>query len=185
MDPISKRCYGNPKIISYLIIIILCSCQSLVDFEYTFVLTGEVTNINDTSATFTGRITKHGTSDITESGFIWGVHSNDPYGIRVTNETTPKDTYSLVTNEKLFPNRTFYVRAFVETESSIIYGNEVSFESLDGEINKGKWSGFFSEAIELDTHIISSFIIDDITYFIFEDGSVYVFDHINKSFTYL
>jgi hypothetical protein len=116
----------NKKIILHglTILLILISCEKGHDFEYPLVYTGDVTNITDTNALFSAKISFLGDYPILESGFIWGVHSKDNNGIKIKNPENVSGIYSLYTNEKLLPGKTFYVRGYVQTE------NTTSYESL-------------------------------------------------------
>lgn len=161
------------------------SCKKDIEFDYPLVFTGEVTNITKASATFSAKITNHGKFPIIESGFIWGVHPNDNYGIKIKNKNTPDGVYSLITNESLLPNEKFYVRAYAQTEDATTYGNEVSFDSHEDEINIGSWLKIVDETGYSLEGAYLCFTINDITYFSFWDGSFYSYDHNSKNFQYI
>lgn len=159
-------------------LLIFVSCEKQQDYEYPLVYTGDVIDITDTSAVFSARISNEGKYPIIESGFIWGVHPNNNDGIRLTNDEL-SDTYSLKTNKKLLPGKTYYVRAFVQTELTTSYGREVSFTSPPAQVDLGSWSLVYNDNIDygFNDFIRASFTIDGVTYFAFEDGStLYSYD---------
>jgi Galactose oxidase, central domain len=173
------------KLIWVFIALSITSCEKEIDFDYPIIFTGKVTNITDTSASFSAKISNHKASDISESGIIWGVHSNDNNGIKIINTDLTKDIFTVQTNESLLPNKTYYVRAYVKTKDAITYGNEVSFESIKTTSSSGKWSKIYSETpgYSGNIRVYSSFTINDFTYFFM--GVLYAYDHLKNEFTYL
>jgi len=170
-----------------ILLITVISCNEQNEFEYPLVFTGDVINITDTSATFTAKISNPGKYPILESGFIWGVHSNDNYGIKIRNEGIPDGVYALQTNYKLLPGKTYYVRAYVLTESTVTYGREVTFNSLEGQVELGKWSLIINDGFDNSGRFVSvesSFTINDTTYFA-TYGSLYCFSHISNTFSFV
>lgn len=166
---------------------LLFSCNKEEVFEYPLVFTGDVINITDTSAEFTAKVSNLGKYEIIESGFIWSLHSNDNYGIRIKNEKNDVGIYSLKTNYKLLPEKTYFVRAYVQTESIISYGREVNFVSPPQNIENGKVSLIYNDGIAngWDEFIRSSFTINGIAYLAFEkDGVLYSYDPISNTFKY-
>lgn len=179
----------NKKIILHglTILLILISCEKGHDFEYPLVYTGDVTNITDTNALFSAKISFLGDYPILESGFIWGVHSKDNNGIKIKNPENVSGIYSLYTNEKLLPGKTFYVRGYVQTENTTSYGREVSFESPKGQINTGRWSQMYNDYHDYGSEefIRASFTINDITYFAFANGGLlYSYNPTTNTFKY-
>ena len=170
-----------------LLLITIISCKKETKFDYPLVYTGDVTNITDTSAVFSARISNIGKFPILESGFIWGVHLNNYDGIRITNKENIDGTYSLPTNEKLTPGKTYYVRAYMQTASATSYGKEISFKSLDGKINTGKWSPLYNDVNDdvWSGYIMSCFTINGNTYFTLTDGSLYRYNHATNTFSYI
>lgn len=161
-----------------IFLLIFMSCKKQQDYEYPLVFTGNITDITDTSAVFSARISNDGNYPIVKSGFIWGIHSNDEYGIRLTNNE-PANTYSLKTNKKLLPGKTYYVRAYVQTEFTTSYGRELSFKSPPAQVNLGRWSMVYNNDLGygFNDFIETSFTIDGITYLAFEDGAeLYSYD---------
>lgn len=170
---------------SFALFLILISCKKEQVYEFPLVYTGDVTNMTDTSALFTAKISCLGDYPILESGFIWGVHSNDNNGIKIKNNEDVNDIYSLNTNEKLLPGKTFYVRAYVQTEFTTSYGNEVSFKSPPGQVETGKWSRFYDDNLGFGwcEYIKFSFTLNNITYFVI-DGDLYSYIAETNTFKY-
>jgi hypothetical protein len=166
-------------------LLIFISCKKQQDYEYPLVYTGDVTDITDTSAVFSARISNEGNYPIVESGFIWGVHPNDNYGIRLKNDELA-DTYSLKTNKKLLPGKTYYVHAYVQTEFTTSYGREVSFTCSPAQVDLGTWSLVYSDDINygFNDFVKTSFTIDGITYLAFEDGITFSYDPNLNAFKY-
>jgi hypothetical protein len=166
------------------------SCKTDNSFDYPLVFTGAVINISETAATFTGKIANLGKYQILESGFIWSLYHSDANGIKIKNEETSTGIFSLNTNQELFPGKTYYVRAYVQTENSISFGTEVSFKSLEKEVNPGKWTRIFESQIATDwtdgcDYIIANFTINDSTYTILKNGKLYCYSHLVKTLRYL
>jgi hypothetical protein len=170
-----------------LLSITISFCNKQNEFDDPLVLTGDVINITDTSATFTAKITNPGKFQVIESGFVWGLHSNDNNGIKVKNGRTEKSVYSLQTNYKLLPGKKYYVRAYVLTNVNVTYGREVTFESPAGQINLGKWSKVIEPTYYYNKSykIRSCFTQNNISYFCLEDGTLYSYDHNTGIFSYV
>ncbi len=170
-----------------LLLITIISCKKETKFDYPLVYTGDVINITDSSAVFSARISNIGQFPILESGFVWGVHLNDYNGIRVINKENVGVTYSLPTNEKLTPGKTYYVRAYIQTASATSYGKEIPFKSLDGKINIGHWSLLYNDVNDNDWYgyIRSCFTIGGNTYFALTDGSLYSYNLVTNTFSYI
>lgn len=157
----------------YLITLVLISCNKEQSFDYPIVYTEDVTDITETNALLNAKIIGLGDDPIVESGFIWGIYSNDKNGIKVKNDTSFIDSYTLKTNKKLLPGKTYYVRAYIQNNQVTTYGNEVSFESTHGQIDTGSWYHQYTDMNSgYCVFITSSFIINDIVYFSFENGDL-------------
>ncbi|MDD3489166.1 MAG: hypothetical protein PHR62_04685 [Paludibacter sp.] len=181
----------NIKIIiqGFALLLTLISCEK--EYEHPLVYTGDVTNITDTSAFFTAKVSCLGDYKILESGFIWGAHSNDNNGIKVKNSESFNEIYSLNTNEKLLPGKTFYVRAYIQTQHSTSYGREVSFESPKGQINTGKWTQVYNDDPDIGSckYIKTSFTINNTTYLALQgdlstNGDLYSYNSETNTFNF-
>lgn len=161
---------------------LFASCGKENGFDYPIVYTGDVKSITDSSALLTARIENPGDRRILSSGFIWSLTSKDDGGMVLLNPGEVPGTFSLPVNKKLLPAKTYYVRAFAQTENARVYGKEVTFSSLPkGAFNPGKWTrlvndnpGYAFEAIQ------SSFTIRDSIYFITYDGYFLRYDPVKK-----
>ncbi len=112
----------------YLLLFFGCSDEP--EFSSPLFQTGEVSNVNEQGAQFNGLVTFRGKGN-SNIGFVWDT-TNDP-----VIETSAK---ALITQFSegpilfditfdLLENQTYYVRAFGQSGSEIVYGDEVSFES--------------------------------------------------------
>ena len=166
-----------------LLLITMISCNNESAYDYPLVLTGSVINITDSSATFTAKTTNPGKFAILESGFIWSLYPNNNNGIKVKNKEISDGVYELNTNEKLLPGRIYYVRAYIQTESSITYGREVTFKSLDKDVSLGRWSNIYHNVFtaywaDKWNRIDENFTINDSTFIVLNDGKLYCYSHI-------
>jgi hypothetical protein len=175
----------NKATLVLLPLLIIFSCSKEDKFDYPVVFIGDVINLTDTSATYAANITNLGNHKIIESGFVWGVHSLDNNGIKIKNEVTKEGEYELRTNYKLLPGKTYYVRAYVQTESEVTYSKEISFSSY-GQINKGKWSPLVTRDFEGGSVLVlASFTFQDTTFFTLENGTMYYYSHIDNRHGFL
>lgn len=152
------------------------SCEKETELDLPVVFTGEVTNVDQSNATFNARIYNPDNLPVTESGFVWGLHSGDENDIIIQN-TNDENAYSLKTNYNLLPGKTYYVRAFVESVNNIVYGREVSFKTDSLPINLGKWTKISDHPYTSNKYIATSFTYLDNTYFVLEQGEIYKLNH--------
>lgn len=98
------------------------------------VSTAPIVNVSTWSATGGGEVISNGGVTSTSHGVCWSrypnptiedAHTIDGFGIGIFT--------SSITN--LTENTTYYVRAYASNEYSIIYGNEVSFTTMDNNIS--------------------------------------------------
>jgi hypothetical protein len=90
----------------------------------------------------------------------------------------------------LLPGKTYYVRAYIQTASSITYGREVTFKSIETNLSLGKWYNLFSDQIRTDWSegcdpIAESFTINDTTFFLFQTGQLYRYLHDINTLQYI
>ena len=96
------------------------------------VITDQVTNIQQTSATCGGYVTTSGgvgSIDITERGICWSTSHNPTTNDSHASNGTGMGHY-LVNMTNLTANTTYYVRAYAINGAGIGYGEEVSFTTL-------------------------------------------------------
>ena len=102
--------------------------------DFPFVVTNDVTQIDESGVNFSAEIMDSGEEEITEFGFIWSYHNN------VTIETAdflkvwgnnPKDkTFTYRVNGGLKKDCYYYVRSYLKTRFNTIYGNTIEFKSI-------------------------------------------------------
>ena len=92
------------------------------------VTTGEVSNIQQTTAQGSGNVTNSGGANVTERGICWGTsHNPTTSGSHAYNGT---GTGSFTVNMTgLTANTTYYVRAYATNSAGTAYGSEVSFST--------------------------------------------------------
>jgi hypothetical protein len=112
--------------------------QPLSPIKNPILVTMEVTNVTSEGATLNASIEELGTNQNVKSyGFIW---SENPKPIINTTYTSvfaftskiKRGMYSKLIASDLTLNWKYYVRAFVQTDDKIIYGNVVQFISNGG-----------------------------------------------------
>ena len=117
---------------SIILLVLLISCEKETEFELPLVLTGEVTEINKEGAKFNGKISNLPDTEILEYGFVWDnvknptIENAQKY---IVYNTPVKGTFKTLISTTLKENVNYYVRAFIRSNSSVIYGNNVSFNS--------------------------------------------------------
>lgn len=121
--------------LSILLVAFFCFIISCQDWEYPhpfpILLTEEVKNINSEGAEFFGIIESLGTSTIIRYGFVWD-ESEMPTlnsSFLVSGNRVQKGRFSTTVRSDLIDDHIYYVRAFVQTDKSVIYGNQVMFIS--------------------------------------------------------
>ncbi|MCK5774855.1 MAG: T9SS type A sorting domain-containing protein [Bacteroidales bacterium] len=95
------------------------------------IVTNEPTNITTTSATGNGTITVTGSPTLIQYGVCWNTTGNPTIADNYTEEGTPVvgDFTSEIIG--LTPNQIYYIKAYVTTDTEIMYGNELSFTTLN------------------------------------------------------
>jgi hypothetical protein len=92
-----------------------------------------VANITATNATFSAKIITSGKEPILEHGFTWG--KTRPFINRVGFEVknlggrSEARTFTATVDYPFERNKTYYVRPFVKTATTVVYGNMVSFST--------------------------------------------------------
>ena len=90
------------------------------------VITGEVINITQTTATGSGNVTSDGGTTVTERGICWSTsHNPTTNGSHASNGTGTGEFTVNMTG--LVPNTTYYVRAYAKNSNGESYGGEASF----------------------------------------------------------
>ncbi|MCQ2315365.1 MAG: hypothetical protein MJZ85_01580 [Bacteroidales bacterium] len=93
------------------------------------VVTNSVTDITQTTATFSGNVTLDGGLDVTTRGMCWSTSQNPTTSGEHT--TSGSGTGSFTSNIKsLTPNTTYYVRAYATNSLGTSYGEQKTFTTL-------------------------------------------------------
>lgn len=90
-----------------------------------------VSNIVATSATFNAEIIAPGTEPILEHGFTWGktrpFADDKGFGTTKLGSRSGTGKFTATVEYAFDKSATYYVRPFVKTENTIVYGNIVAF----------------------------------------------------------
>lgn len=90
-------------------------------------------NISSTGVTLQGSITQLGETSIMDHGFVWGptplltIESEEKVQLGSASTT---GSFSAAVTSGLYADSTYYVKAYVVTESFFVYGKAVAFTSL-------------------------------------------------------
>lgn len=90
------------------------------------VITGNMTNIGQTSAIGEGEVVSDGNSEVTDRGICWSTSSYPTIDDTYLSNGTGIGTYT-VEMSGLQPGTTYYVRAYAENSVGIAYGEERDF----------------------------------------------------------
>ena len=129
------RAIFNILVISIsMLFLVKCDNYEFPKSPYPRLETLNVTNISTTGVSFRGNLVQLGDKPIIDHGFVWGFEKN------ITLETANEGILRLGTTSSvgefqgdvfsgLFKDKTYYVRAFVNTEAYKVYGDPVAFIS--------------------------------------------------------
>ena len=93
------------------------------------VITGEVSNITQTTAQGSGNVTNDGGATVTERGVCWST-SHNPTIANSHAQAAQGGTGSFTVNMSgLTANTQYYVRAYAKNSAGIAYGDEVDFKT--------------------------------------------------------
>ena len=120
-------------------------------------------DITETTAIVSGYITDAGKPAYTERGICWSKRSNptindNKVGASVNNGQPTSYSCTLTGLE---PNTTYYAKAFVIQNNAPVYGNEISFKTKDGRIEKEAQVYTSYYEITRTTAIIECFVTDE------------------------
>ena len=91
------------------------------------VVTGEVSDIKDESALFSGSITDDGGAEITDKGFVWSTRSNPNINSCVGSYNCGSGREDFQHAPVLKPATIYYVRAYARNSYTYVYGEERKF----------------------------------------------------------
>ena len=101
--------------------------------------TNNITDIGYFSATSGGNITDDGGRSITSRGVVWDTVSNPSFSKNIGFTSDGNGTGTFTSNlSQLFPNTTYYVRAYARNNFTISYGDEKSFTTLPPDVNQSR-----------------------------------------------
>ena len=111
---------------------------NIVSFETTWqeasVLTLQPTKVTSNTATLKGQVTNAGDPKYTVRGFCYDINSNPTiYSQKVEQTSSITGTYTMDVNN-LQGGETYYVRAYLRQGEDVIYGDPVSFTTIDEPI---------------------------------------------------
>ena len=132
------KCFANRKVlivslIAWIFIVylpfILQSCKKLEFEKVVRVITGEVTDITENSATLTGIIQDVGEKGITQCGHCWSIYENPTIsGSHTTNNNGVGSFTSNITGLSAYTK--YYARAYATSSGETVYGSQISFTTL-------------------------------------------------------
>ncbi len=97
--------------------------------SFATILTLEVTNITQTTATGGGNVTNDGGSEVISRGICWSSNPNPDLSDSHTIDGSGNGIFtSSITG--LSPNLTYYVRAYAINSAGTVYGNQVYFSAM-------------------------------------------------------
>ena len=100
------------------------------------ITTKDVTNIKTHSAICGGNIIYYGDDEITVRGVCWSTLPNPTINDNKTTDGSGTGSYTSNLSN-LASQTTYYVRAYVTNEVGTVYGEEVSFTTLEGTFENG------------------------------------------------
>ncbi len=121
---------------------VMQSCKKL-DFEKVVrIKTGEISNVTSNSASITGFIQDVGENGITQYGHCWSKDANPTVNLEtktahgIRNNTG--NFYSDITG--LSQSTTYYIRAYATNSQETVYGIQLNFNTLSGEIDTNSFT---------------------------------------------
>jgi hypothetical protein len=126
-----------------LLVLLLPTCEPEKDIErdYPIVKTLAVDNITSDGARFNAKIIYGPVESITEYGFVWGnsIVLNIRDSVKVSLEGYPiTGDFSCDILQRLEKMQKYFVRSYIRSGNLVIYGNMVTFVTLDISIIPGK-----------------------------------------------
>ena len=105
-------------------------------YPFSFVTTVPVSNVTLTSADCGGEVTADNGAEIIERGVCWGTEPSPTVGNNHTSSGSGTGTFTIQLSD-LFPNTTYYVRAYATNSMGTSYGEEEIFMTLSPDIPEG------------------------------------------------
>lgn len=124
-------------LLSFTSLIILLGCIQEENYEYPIVQTGNVVEITSAGLVFHGKIMNEGNAKILDHGFVWHTTSEplvDGDNYVKSLGKLASAIFSAEVNSAFIAGQTYYLRAYVNDGSQIIYGRTVTFKSLGSSV---------------------------------------------------
>jgi len=122
------------SIVAIALLIINTSCRDW-DYPQNFpiVFTDDVSSINSEGAIFNGSVESLGVNqNIIKYGFVWSelnMPSLNSSPFLQQSKDIQSGKFSIIVNSDLVEGMVYYVRAFIQTDKFVVYGNQVMFTS--------------------------------------------------------
>lgn len=125
------------KLLSLLFLIGLiaqCQKEEITSRAYPRIRTLPVTDISAEGATFNAEIGYRGDFEVLNYGFVWQIGSPNPTLPEddrvIYSGNIPTDRFSTDITTTLYAGQEYVVRAFIQTTDYLVYGNNITFQSL-------------------------------------------------------
>ncbi|REE01174.1 IPT/TIG domain-containing protein [Marinoscillum furvescens] len=122
-------------VVTVLTTICSCSDEFYSERDYPRLLTLPIENISEEGVVFNAEFVRRGNEEILEYGFVYATIENPrvTHHNRVTKtENIESERFSMTGQSALIPGEKYYVRAYAKTEGYLVYGVNVSFQSIGG-----------------------------------------------------
>lgn len=144
------------------------------------VTTQDATDVTTNYALLHAVITKEGSVNIQEKGFVYAKHSsptiNDYY---VYNSGTSAGSYSITTN-RLSENSKYYFRGYIKVDDTYIYGNVKSFTTLS---ESAAWGSSIDDFV--GSYSMYAYNRKEDSYQTINGISIYTFENNNTNSTWI
>lgn len=105
------------------------------------IVTGQVSNANNTSATVSANLKDVGYNGVTQYGHCWSYTNGNPTITNCHGKTTKgaiSDSLKFTSQlTGLVENKLYYVRAYATNKAGTVYGNVITFRSLTIDVSDG------------------------------------------------
>lgn len=164
----------NIHITLLILLTFVLGCKDLAPNaeEFPVIITNQPIEVDESGATFQGKILTNGTLPTTSFGFVWGVKDQivESSNKIVLNEKPASDVFSIRIDHALAKNVKYKIRAFATTENLTVYGNSIDFLSAGSSQNG--WEILDSMAINDNGFIAFNFSSSDYGYLLYHSKMV-------------
>jgi len=95
------------------------------------ITTNAATSISSTSASLGGNVTSLGNQNIQARGFVMATSANPTMSDLIELASgSGLGPYTIASTRTLVPNTLYHVRAFIQTDTGVTYGNDITFTTL-------------------------------------------------------